>query len=204
MGSRGNRHRAQALVCALAAVLAVGAVVVLSATPAGACSCMAIDDEAALDGADVVFVGELIDYEPPPRAEVMTSADPATWTFGVDEVFKGEAMAVQDVRSAVSGATCGLELPREHATVLVFANHAAGGADGGDGHLEADLCGGTRLLDAPAAFAEAGRPPKPVAEPAADEQTIDSTSRLPLVLGAGAVALALAAFALHRRRQAAA
>jgi MYXO-CTERM domain-containing protein len=203
MGSRGNRRRAEALVCAFAAVLAIGAVLVLSAVPAAACSCAPIDDDGAFDGADVVFVGELIDYEPPPRAEVMTSADPATWTFGVGEVFKGEAMAVQDVQSAVSGATCGLELPREHATVLVFANHAGGGVDGGDGHLEANLCGGTRLLDAPAAFAEAGRPPNPVAEPA-DEQTTDSTSPLPLVLGAGAVALALAAFARHRRRQPAA
>jgi hypothetical protein len=200
MRSRGNRLRGQALVCAVAAVLAIGAVLVLSAVPAAACSCAPIDDEGAFDAADVVFVGELIDYEPPPRAEVMSSADPATWTFGVGEVFKGEAMAVQDVLSAVSGATCGLELPREHATVLVFANHPAGGADGGNGDLEASLCGGTRLGDAPAAFAEVGRPPKPVAEPVAEDEAEEAATRLPFLVGAGVVAPAVAAFALHRRR----
>ena len=146
MESRGNRHRAQALVCAFAAVLAIGAVLVLSAVPAAACSCAPVDDEGAFDGAVDVVVGELIDYEPPPRAEVMSSADPATWTFGVGEVFKGEAMAVQDVRSAVSGASCGIELPREHATVLVFANHPAGQADGGDGHLALGVRDGDELM----------------------------------------------------------
>ena len=198
MGSRDNLARA--VLGALASVLAVGAVGILSAAPAGACSCMELDDQAAFDGADVVFVGELIDYQPPPRSEVMTSADPATWTFGVDEVFKGEATAVQDVVSAVSGATCGLELPREHATVLVFANHSAEDPEGG-GQLEANLCGGTRVGEAPAAFAATASPPKPVAEPAPDDPADDSTSAVPFVFAGVVVAGAVAAFVIHRRRR---
>lgn len=189
--------RARALVCALTGVLAVGVVVVQAASPAGACDCSTSDDQAALDAADVVFEGELLEYEPPPPAEIMSSTDPAIWTFGVSEVFKGEATQVQEVVSPVSGASCGLELPHEHATVLVFARH---GTDAGT--LEAGLCSGTRLGGAGAAFTELARPPVPVPvpEPAPAEPSSDGGNVAPFALGAGAVVAAVA-FALHRRRR---
>lgn len=95
-----------------------------------------------------VFVGRLADYAAPPQRAVMSSADPATWTFEVSEVYKGEAARTQEVVSEVSGASCGLEIPHR-GEFLVFAEleHPMDSPTGqyvGDGQLYAGLCGGTR------------------------------------------------------------
>lgn len=75
--------------------------------------------------------------------------DPALWTFEVDRVFKGDAATRQVVVSAISGASCGLEVA-EGETYVVFAHRESRAyepsLDGAE--LYAGLCDGTRLADA--------------------------------------------------------
>lgn len=143
----GHRSTAAAWISvAVAAVLMFGGP---AARRAEACSCVAGGtDQAAFDRSDAVFVGQVADYAPPPQRETMSSADPATWTFEVSEVYKGEVAPTQEVVSEVSGASCGLEIPH-HGEFLVFAETESpmDGRDGqyvGDGQFYAGLCGGTR------------------------------------------------------------
>jgi hypothetical protein len=132
-----------ALLSVVVLLLSIGVVLGPSASPAAACSCMPTTDADAFARSDAVFVGEVIDYEPPPPAEVMSSGDPATWTFGVSEVYKGEVTTVQQIVSAVSGATCGLEIPHQ-GEFIVFATAAGGIERTGDGQYQSGLCDGTR------------------------------------------------------------
>lgn len=157
----------------VAVAIATGTVLAGRADPAVACSCIYMGDADSFHLADVVFRGVWHGYEPPTTAEVMSSMDPATWTFTVREVYKGTATAEQDVVSPVSGASCGLEIPHE-GEFFVFANRV-GDRDGGDffgslhhdpNRLIASLCGGTRsVVDGPLAVdGITPRPPEPAAE----------------------------------------
>lgn len=122
----------------LAAGIGLLAVAGFDAPPAAACSCaVGGGDRGAFEQADVVFVGDMSDYE-------RRSFTEARWTFTVSRVYKGEVAQTQPIVSAFSGATCGLELP-EHGEFLVFANGRAGpGSDPRAGEYHAGLCGGTR------------------------------------------------------------
>jgi hypothetical protein len=133
---------ARAISWTLAAVLLALAVLVgPGAGPAAACSCMSMTDREAFDMASAVFVGEVIDYQAPPNPT--SSLDEAVWTFGVSEVFKGEVTRIQQLVSAVSGASCGLEIEPQ-GEYLVFAS------DSGDPDVRytSGLCTGTRSMDA--------------------------------------------------------
>ena len=101
------------------AVTAMALVHVAAPPPAGACSCTGLDDQQALAQADVAVVGEVVARDEP--AAPGSSLDPALWTFRVRTVFKGEVATRQGVASAMSGASCGLELPTDGSPVLVFA-----------------------------------------------------------------------------------
>jgi hypothetical protein len=133
-------------VLSVAAALSAVTGVVLLATPAHACSCARASEAEYFRFADVVFTGTLIDRQEPPWRPVMSSGDPATLTFEVSRVHKGEAQRLQQVETAMSGGSCGLEIEGS-GPFLVFADHARGGAT-----LTASLCGGTR------AIADGGRP----------------------------------------------
>lgn len=147
----GLRLVASALV---AAAVAACLTLLPEPRPAWACSCVYLGDQSAFDDADVVFRGEFIGYDFPPLSNAtsaadlaFSSADLATWTFAVREVYKGEADDEQDVVSAWSGASCGLELPHE-GEFYVFARRVDAGL------LGASLCGGTRSVgDGPLAVA---------------------------------------------------
>jgi hypothetical protein len=142
-----------------AALLAIALLVGPSAGPAAACSCMAVTDAEAFDMATAVFVGEVIDYQPPPPSDTMSSTDEAVWTFGVSEVFKGEVTTVQPVVSAVFGASCGLEIERQ-GEYLVFASDASNS----EFRYNTGLCTGTRSTSAGAPdLAVASTPPLPPA-----------------------------------------
>lgn len=199
-------QRARVIACTFAAMFTVCTVVGLSALPAIACSCAASTPDEHFERADVVFAGELIRFQGPPQAPVMSSNDPAVWTFEVSEVFKGEATEVQEVVSASSGASCGLELSHE-GTFLVYASRDTRGLATGPHQLEANLCGGTQLGIPPAAFADLARPPRPV-----DGAALDAGSRsepdeplVPLPVAAavavGVAGAAALAVAVHRRRR---
>jgi hypothetical protein len=120
------------------------AMVVAGSVPAGACSCRAIAETEALEAADAAFLGTVADTNSP--GQPLSSIDPVTWTFAVEGVFKGDVAARQEVVSAFSSASCGIDF-EIGARYLVFAQ--SGGIGGPDptprpGQLQANLCGGTR------------------------------------------------------------
>lgn len=131
------------LATALATVLAALALVVLTPTASYACSCALGSEAQQRAWADVVFDGTLTHVEPPPQREVMSSSDPKTYRFTVHDVTKGRAPLVAEVRSAMLGASCGLEGMRVGATYAVYATR-----DGDE--LWSGLCSGTRETAAPA------------------------------------------------------
>jgi len=117
------------------------------AGPAWGCSCATGSDADAFARAHAVFVGEVVDYGPPPQGDVMSSADPATWTFEVSGVYKGEVTSTQEVVSEVDGASCGLEIP-QRGEFVVFATKGGFAIESGEGQYYAGLCGGTRSTSA--------------------------------------------------------
>ena len=188
-----------------AVLLTVAGLVLIAPAPAWACSCAQGDADEFARWADVVVVGTVTDREPPPPEEVMSTADPATYTVAVTRVLKGEAAPTTQVLSAISGASCGLEGIEIGAEYVVFAAH-----DGGE--LWANGCGGTRLA-APGFVADVeqetgpGRVLEPVAatEPAAanlsgDDPVAQSVvpwwawaGGLGLLVGLGVVAMVVVA-----------
>jgi hypothetical protein len=157
---RGNMKR---LVACLVVTMVVPVVsVAVEAAPAQACSCVGLSDAEAFASADAVFVGRLIGYEAP-RAPTTSSLDPAVWTFKVREVYKGKVSRKQEVVSAVSGASCGLEIPK-HGKFLVFGKATSSNRfepRPADGQLQASLCGGTRALGDGALDPGLGKPYPP-------------------------------------------
>jgi hypothetical protein len=155
----GVAMRIRRIVCAIGVtVAACPAVLAVTASPAGACSCTAIGDEEAFSLADVVFTGTVVAAEAPADATA-----PTTLRFDVDQVYKGDVAAHQEVRTPSSSAACGLAPTDER--LLVFAAEPgatrSASLDATDGQLVAFLCGGTRDLTTtavPRAFG-AGRAP---------------------------------------------
>ncbi|MPZ01095.1 MAG: hypothetical protein GEU97_24645 [Actinophytocola sp.] len=159
-------------------------------------------DAEYVDNADVVFAGALLDREEPPAGEIVSSGDLVTLTFAVSEVYKGQVGTTAQVRTAISGASCGLELDGE-GPFLVFTQF-------GDDGLTASLCGGTRDLPetVPAVLGE-GRPPAGSGgtEAVTHEESmsgIDGGTPMAVWLtGGAAVALiALLSYGMYRRRKA--
>ena len=184
-----------------AALVAGAGLVLLTPTQAYACSCVGGDAEQFTEWADVVFTGTAVDYAPPPEQPMMSSSDPATYTFDVDTVFKGSAAPTTQVRSAWSGASCGLENIEVGTEYVVFAAPQSSRGRG-NGELWANLCGGTaRASQNYVADVEAvtgpGEPPEPAvaepaaAEPAAAEETGRSTATTIAIAGGGLLVLGI-------------
>ena len=103
-----------------AALVVAGVVAVLGAAPCAACSCAPRDPREMLTSADAAFVGVLVKKEiknPPLRS----SAEPAIYTFRVEEEVKGRLGDTIDVESAVHGASCGLEVEVGQRTGVIVA-----------------------------------------------------------------------------------
>jgi hypothetical protein len=176
----------------LLALVALAATATFDVAPAGACSCAASTEADAFRGADAVFVGTVVDYT---AEEPMTaSTGPAVWSFAVSDVYKGEVTATQPVVSAVSGATCGLEMPHQ-GEYLVFATAEGSG-------LHAGLCGGTRSTAAGPLDPALASARDPVPSVLHDEVIVDDggthVAAAPIVAIALVVALALL---VHQRRK---
>lgn len=177
--TRGNRMaitkaaRVSGTWLAMISAAALAALIVMigpGADPALACSCSVSTDATAFEQSDAVFIGQLVDYRPPSTRAAMSSADPAIWTFEVSEVYKGEVAALQEVVSEVSGASCGLEIPRQ-GEFLVFAADEGFQMAVGDGQYYAGLCGGTRATSAgPLAVDATPSAPGPETPTATDER----------------------------------
>lgn len=81
--------------------------IVLSATPAQACSCAPLDPRSALPGADAAFVGALVSEK-----RGLLGPGSTTFTFRVEQTVKGSLGDEVDVQSSSNGASCGLEVVR--------------------------------------------------------------------------------------------
>ena len=132
--------------------VAIGASTLMLGTgTAIACSCAQVSDAELFDVVDVIFRGTVIDYEYVEDADgdgSSSSLDPATFTFAVDEVYKGNATETQRVLSPVAGASCGLEIASQ-GEFIVFAQSALWeGPTLAEGELAAYLCDGTRPASA--------------------------------------------------------
>ena len=144
----------------LSVLLAVPVLVLAVASPAAACDCVGGSPAQHTRWADVV-VGGALERGPADGFH----QDAVTYSFAVEQVFKGEAGPTLTVASEGSGAACGLERMVEGATYVVFATHEDIMGDEGD-RLWAHLCGGTaRATDGLVAAVERetgeARPPDP-------------------------------------------
>lgn len=129
---------------ALSVVFAIiaAATVLVSATPAGACSCAGLDDDAGFAEADAVFLGAV---EQIYDARSGSSANPEVVVFQVSDVFKGTVTQSQGVVTAADSASCGYDFVAG-GVYVVFGDTGAA-LDDGTAFYETELCSGTRLLD---------------------------------------------------------
>ena len=172
----------------LAVLVTSGALVVVTAGPATACSCVTGRTRDFVEAADEIVAGTLVEVQEP-RALFFSSMDPVTYTLGVDAVYRGEVGEQVVFESARDGAACGLEGMTVDRRYVVFL------AVEGD-QRSASLCGGTALAD-PALESALERLTGPPAEPLPEEllpgNGIDdesAQSALPgWALGAGAMGL---------------
>jgi hypothetical protein len=210
VSERGNQHRvadvgvvmrvAGRIACTVAFVFAaVPVVLAAAATPATACSCLAIDDAEAFSLADAVFTGAAVE-----RHEPRDPVSPTTLVFHVDHVYKGDVAALQEVRTPSSSAACGLS-PTD-GRLLVFAADPGvtrrGSLDATDGQLVAFLCGGTRDVSDDAVPVAFGTGRAPAATAATGDDGSLSGVVVVVVLAAVLVIAIAAAVAATRRRPA--
>ena len=188
----------------LVLALALSAVIVVqSASPAHACSCLPLDQvlaQPAPGSFDAAFVGTVV--EAPEPFNNGNSARLVSWKFKVDRVYRGELPAAVEVKSAVSGASCGFEGIGVGSQLGVLLQRE--GSDWTSG-----LCSSGE----PEQFAVLGVPSPPtgeVGEPApAPTSSSDSgdggmSTGAAVAIGAGVIAAALAGATLftHRRHAA--
>lgn len=101
-----------------ALTVAILAVAFLPSSPAYGCSCIEPDAEQLFNDSDGAFVGRLVEA-PSFSGGFVSSADLAPYVFEVEAAYKGEITNPMTVMSAISGASCGLEMP-EGASASVF------------------------------------------------------------------------------------
>jgi hypothetical protein len=87
-------------------VLAVLAALAGTVDPAHGCSCALGDPRTALRESDAAFVGTLLERREGP---IRSSADVVTLVFRVERSVKGQLGSRIEVRTAASGASCGIE-----------------------------------------------------------------------------------------------
>src|SRR5918995_7014499 len=99
----------------------IGGLMLVTARPAAACSCAVMSEARKAAYADAIFVGTLIDRRiGEPTGAVTSSTHMAVWTFEVSRAYKGTVSKRQEIATAMSGASCGLELSGP-GPFLVFA-----------------------------------------------------------------------------------
>jgi hypothetical protein len=142
---------------AVASVVLMGlSFLVLLPDCASACSCAVLGSkkqvEWALSHPGAVFTGEVVKIDRP--SSIKSSLAPETVTFRVSESWKGPEGATLEVRTPISGMSCGYPF-KEGQEYLVYAH-------GKQQDLKVDLCSGTKALSkAGADLAELGNGQKP-------------------------------------------
>ena len=95
---------------ALTVPVLIGGLLLVTARPAAACSCAVMSEAKKAAYADAIFVGTLIDRRiGQPSGAATISTQMAVWTFEVSRVYKGTVSRRQEIATAMSGASCGLE-----------------------------------------------------------------------------------------------
>jgi len=146
------------------------------------CSCMMPNAQDLFAGADGVFVGTLQHRPSDVNIGVTSSADPIELVFSVVDAYKGEIEDPMLIMTAISGASCGIEMA-EGSSALLFVDLI-------DGEWHGNLC----ATMGAEAQAELGVPEIPFAKAGGD----DATTMARWVL-AGVILVAIAGFGLSRR-----
>lgn len=184
-----------------AAAIAAGLMVFAQAGSALACSCAftALNDQVGT--ADVVATGTLTDVRDPFGGPVVSSTDPIRYVVDVDRVYKGTPHSRIVFRSARLGASCGLEGMHVDRRYMFLLQRDSGG------HLSANLCGGTRLVNGGVESNVTRVTGPPEAPPSAaagrllrSDDTSATSTWLPIGVGGLAVGAASAGYLWWRRR----
>ncbi|OBR68244.1 hypothetical protein A7K91_10550 [Paenibacillus oryzae] len=182
-----SRFRIKSLYMLLIFAVAIG---LLATAPerAHACSCaMNADVKTSLENHNAVFEGTVTAKKEPTALFFSSSADPVTYTFKVNEVWKGKVAPSITVTSAWSSASCGFEF-KEGSRYLVYAR------DNGK-TLEVSLCSRTAAYSSASGdLAELGTgstPPQPPYSPDSQGGFIwwIIAAAAALFAGAGAIAV---------------
>jgi hypothetical protein len=72
-----------------------------------AASCAPRETHEILDRSDAAFVGQIVSHVGPEQKEMMTSADPVTYTFDVEAVVKGDVGRQVQVVTAANATSPG-------------------------------------------------------------------------------------------------
>lgn len=198
---------------ALTVPVLIGGLLLVTARPAAACSCAVMSEAKKAAYADAIFVGTLIDRRiGQPSGAATISTQMAVWTFEVSRVYKGAVSRRQEIATAMSGASCGLELSGP-GPFLVFArrpNDPVAKSWWGDRQLDpgqyvSHLCLGSRALSDGGEPTVDGPPPSSPA-PAPSPAPASSPGPAGVATGVGAlaavVAAALGVAVLRKRRRA--
>ena len=116
----------------------IPAVVLASAGPAAACSCVMRTEVQTFEDATAVFTGRVTDVLVTDDAH---GARRVVWTFVVDHVYKGKVFRNEKVVTPFDSAACGLGAKPGTKPLLVFAHRARG-----QGKYSTSLCDGDRRV----------------------------------------------------------
>jgi hypothetical protein len=147
-------------------VLTVVGVVVLYPDCVYACSCPWWPIQRYISSSDAVFSGKVVEIKKPPSGPGWSGNDPETVTFRVIESWKGPGGGTLEVKTPVSGASCGYYF-EEGQDYLVYAS-------GKGESLGTSICSGTKSLskaDKDLALLGDGEKPKD-----GGEETLNDTS----------------------------
>ena len=169
-------------------LLVLVAVGLADAEPAHACSCAAVPEPSAFASAEVVFLGEVVDFDGPRRA----TGDLVRWTFEVQEVYKGDVAARQEIVSSELARSCGPWFTPDVAA-YVFAGSPTEVPLGEDQYY-VGACGPSRIAaTGPLDVDVVGQPPRtvPLAPPPTSGGPTSPAAIVAAVLVVAAVALGL-------------
>lgn len=146
---------------------------VVGAAPAQACDCADPRPRQALANADAVFFGEVVARVPDDAFEVRT------YTIAVEQVFKGDVAAQQQVVASPIEASCGIDLPARGSVLIYGFTESFTTGKVPPGQYATWLCSGSGAVDAAPAALGVGRLPE--SEPD-DEPAKGSSGAIPTLV----------------------
>lgn len=181
--------RVRVVLLVLAALVLAPVPMVVTATPAHACSCQEMTSDEVWDSADVIVVGTVTDRQGDPEG-----IDDLTYEIAVSSIYTGTTSSTLTFAAPVDSAACGLTFdvgdPEQ-----VFVLHED------EGDLMTNVCTMSQVTPVPDDYVGTDQPP---ATTGADDDTgTDATgaqSWAPLWIGLGLGVVVLAGLWLVLRR----